>query len=141
MLAYELATGRAYFKGKTPPQIMKILGRSSTEGGFQPPLSAMTNINAGNGNYNNDNEAIVIQDKHLIDLIRSCLQVDPRYRINVNQILRHSYFKQQLRLSQNQNQSQQRPIQQQQQQQQPLQSPPQSPQQQQQPGGGGGTFW
>jgi serine/threonine protein kinase len=141
MLAYELATGRAYFKGKTPPQIMKILGRSSTEGGFQPPLSAMTNINAGNGNYNNDNEAIVIQDKHLIDLIRSCLQVDPRYRINVNQILRHSYFKQQLLLSQNQNQSQQRPIQQQQQQ--PLQSPPQSPQQQQQPGGGGGggTFW
>jgi serine/threonine protein kinase len=141
MLAYELATGRAYFKGKTPTQIMKILG----QGGFQPPLSttSATNINGGNGgisngygnsygtaNNNDEKETpILIQDKHLVDLIRSCLQIDPKYRITVNQILRHSYFKQQLR--QRQQQQQQAP-------------PPQQQQQQQQEGGsnsGGGTYW
>jgi len=81
MLAYELATGSAYFKGKTPSEIMAILG----DPGFMPPLE--------NDDMNMDPSIVSIVDEELKDLIRSCLRVDPRKRISVQTILGHSYFR------------------------------------------------
>ena len=100
MLAYELATGRAYFKGRTPVEIMNILGDAQ----FVPPLGSVQDANA-------------IQDPQLADLIRSCLELDPRKRTTARKLLQHAYFTQ-----------------------------PQQPQQGQAPYGGyqdanSGTFW
>ena len=75
MLAYELATGRAYFRGKTPSEIMDILGSPN----FVPPID--------------DNDESIITDPELRELIRACLQLDPRRRISVRNILEHSYFR------------------------------------------------
>jgi hypothetical protein len=80
MLAYELATGSAYFKGKIPSEIMAILGDPD----FLPPLE--------NNDMNMDPSAVAVVDKELRDLIRACLKVDPRQRISVGTILAHSYF-------------------------------------------------
>ena len=77
MLAYELATGRAYFRGKTPSEIMNILGSPN----FVPP------IDDGSGDES------IITDPELRELIRACLQLDPRRRISVRNILEHSYFR------------------------------------------------
>jgi len=78
MLAYELATGSAYFRGKTPSEIMGILGDPS----FVPPLEGV-------------DASLVVADPQLVDLIRACLKVDPRRRISVRNIVQHPYFQQQ----------------------------------------------
>mgnify|MGYP003339804496 CR=1 FL=1 len=74
MLAYELASGQPYFSGlfKSPTQIMKRLGDPE----FVPP-----EVDG------------VIEDSRLQNLIKSCLQIDPKRRIRVSQILRHPYFR------------------------------------------------
>jgi len=84
MLAYELATGRGYFKGKTPAEIMTILG----DPGFEPPLSS----SSSGGGGGDDASSSVVGDPALEDLIRSCLRVDPRQRISVAGILKHPYL-------------------------------------------------
>lgn len=80
MLAYELATGSAYFRGKTPTEIMDVLGDDN----FVPPLADEHEARA----------VYVVPDPLLRDLIRSCLQIDPRKRISVKNILKHPYFQQ-----------------------------------------------
>ena len=80
MLAYELATGSAYFRGKTPTEIMDILADDN----FEPPLA----------NEHNQRDLYMVPNPALRDLIRSCLQIDPRKRIPVKNILKHPYFQQ-----------------------------------------------
>eukprot|EP00533_Pseudo-nitzschia_delicatissima_P007824 CAMPEP_0116084892 /NCGR_PEP_ID=MMETSP0327-20121206/4038_1 /TAXON_ID=44447 /ORGANISM="Pseudo-nitzschia delicatissima, Strain B596" /LENGTH=650 /DNA_ID=CAMNT_0003575855 /DNA_START=272 /DNA_END=2224 /DNA_ORIENTATION=- len=79
MLAYELATGKAYFRGKTPTEIMSILGDPN----FVPPLGD-----------DEESAAYLIPDPQLRMLIQGCLKVDPRSRISVRNIVRHAYFTQ-----------------------------------------------
>jgi serine/threonine protein kinase len=69
MLLYEISTGQTYFKGKKPSDITKILR--------DPSFVADT-----------DN----IPDDKLKDLIASCLQLDPRKRPSLTQILLHPFF-------------------------------------------------
>ena len=69
MLLYEMSTGRTYFKGKNPSEITKILRDTS----FVPDTSD-------------------VPDEKLRDLIRSCLQQDPRKRPSLTQILLHPFF-------------------------------------------------
>lgn len=71
MLMLELATGRGYFDGKNPAQITKIL-RDMEEGSMD-----LSNIDC---------------DERLKDLLRRCLQKDPRKRPNTAQVLLHPYF-------------------------------------------------
>lgn len=78
MLAYELATGKAYFRGKTPTEIMEILGSPD----FVPPL----------GDRDDETASYLVQDPQLRELIRACLKIDPRSRISVRNIVRHPYF-------------------------------------------------
>ncbi len=68
MLLYELTTGKPYFDGKTPAQITMLLQYE-----FEPDLSNVT-------------------DEKLRDLIRLCLQYDPKKRPGVAQLLLHPYF-------------------------------------------------
>ena len=68
ILFYELATGRGYFDGKSPAQITKKL-----RDGVDIDLSA-------------------IEDPSFRDMVSKCLQVDPRKRQNIVQILLHPYF-------------------------------------------------
>ena len=94
MLAFELVTGSAYFRGKAPTEIMAILGSAD----FSPPLSS-------------PNDDYLVEDPLLRELIRSCLKVDPRSRISVRNILRHRYFQQsQQQQQQHQRQQQQQPF-------------------------------
>jgi len=78
MLAYELATGKAYFRGKTPTEIMEIMGSPN----FVPPL----------GDRDDESASYLVPDPHLRELIRACLKIDPRSRISVRNIVRHPYF-------------------------------------------------
>lgn len=71
MLMLELATGRGYFDGKNPSQITKIL-RDMAEGSMD-----LTTIDC---------------DERLKDLLRRCLQKDPKKRPNTAQVLLHPYF-------------------------------------------------
>jgi hypothetical protein len=70
MTLYELASGRGYFDGKNPAQITKILRDSE--------------------------DAIPLVDfdcdEQLKDLIRQCLNRDPKQRPTMGQILLHPYF-------------------------------------------------
>ncbi len=68
MMLYELTTGQPYFNNKTPAQITMSLQYE-----FEPDLSA-------------------VSDDKLRDLIRLCLQYDPRRRPGVTQLLLHPYF-------------------------------------------------
>jgi len=68
MLFYELSVGRGYFAGKTPVQITKTL-----RDGPEIDVSA-------------------VPDPQLRDLIGKCLQLDPRKRPGILQILIHPYF-------------------------------------------------
>ena len=68
MMLYELTTGRPYFDGKSPAQITMSLQYE-----FEPDLSA-------------------VSDDKLQDLIRQCLQYDPKKRPGVAQLLLHPYF-------------------------------------------------
>jgi len=90
MLAYELATGRPFFRGKTPQEIMQALA----DPGFVPPelplQPAQTTETTTQQQQQEDNSA-------LGDLIRSCLRMDPKRRIPVSKILKHRYFHPELR--------------------------------------------
>ena len=70
MMCYEMATGFGYFDNKSPIQITRALSQL---------------------------EEIVIDDDLEIDgrmrsLIESCLQVDPKKRPSISQVLVHPYF-------------------------------------------------
>jgi len=90
MLAYELATGSAYFRGKTPAEIMAVLGDPN----FVPPLSnePASATEAYDGSVSSNH---VVTDKDLRELVQACLRVDPRRRISVRNILNHPYFQKQ----------------------------------------------
>lgn len=68
MMLYELATGRGYFDGKTPLVITKLL-----EQGPEVELD-------------------LVENPQLRDLIKQCLQLNPRSRPNILQVLLHPYF-------------------------------------------------
>jgi Protein kinase domain len=68
MIFYEMSVGRGYFDGKSPVQITKIL-RSGPE----------IDIRA-------------VPDPTFRNLIGKCLQLDPRKRYNIIQVLLHPYF-------------------------------------------------
>jgi serine/threonine protein kinase len=68
MLFYELATGKGYFEGKSPVQITKILRDGP------------------------DIDLREVEDAQLRNLIGQCLQLDPRKRPSILQILLHPYF-------------------------------------------------
>jgi serine/threonine protein kinase len=70
MMFLELATGRGYFDGKNPAQITKLL-RDTEEGVRLDDIEC---------------------DDRLKDLIRRCLQKNPKKRPNMAQILLHPYF-------------------------------------------------
>jgi len=71
-LIYELATGEALFEGMNPMEITKTLPT------YQP----------GEDVFN------AIPDKKLADLVRQCMQVDPRARPSIGQIAKHPYLPQ-----------------------------------------------
>mmetsp|Transcript_15751 Transcript_15751/g.35910 ORF Transcript_15751/g.35910 Transcript_15751/m.35910 type:complete len:540 (+) Transcript_15751:1-1620(+) len=73
MLMLELSSGRGYFDGKTPAQITKQL-RDMDDATMSRDLDGFDT------------------EERLKDLIRRCLQVDPRKRPNTAQILMHPYF-------------------------------------------------
>jgi serine/threonine protein kinase len=68
MLLYEISTGTSYFAGKKPVEITKEL-RSD-------PLIVLNNV----------------PDQRLRDLIKQCLDLNPRARPNILQVLLHPYF-------------------------------------------------
>lgn len=68
IMLYELATGISPFRGKSPAKIMRSL-----EGGAAIDLSK-------------------VPDKKLQDLIEDCLEIDPKQRPSIAQILLHPYF-------------------------------------------------
>lgn len=68
MLFYELSTGKGYFDGKSPLQITKTL-----RDGPEIDVSA-------------------VPDPQMRDLIAKCLQLDPRKRPGILQVLLHPYF-------------------------------------------------
>lgn len=69
MLLYELSVGRPYFDNKTPISITKTLKNPQ----FEPDVSS-------------------VEDPKLQDLIRSCLDKDPKKRPNITQFLLHPFF-------------------------------------------------
>jgi serine/threonine protein kinase len=69
MVFYELSTGKTMFSGKSPAQITKIL---------KDPYFAI--------------DASAIPDDKLRDLVQSCLEIDPRKRPSIGQILLHPFF-------------------------------------------------
>lgn len=68
MLFYELSTGRGYFEGKSPVQITKLLRTKPTI------------------------DTRAIEDTELRNLVAKCVQVDPKKRPNILQVLLHPYF-------------------------------------------------
>jgi serine/threonine protein kinase len=68
MLFYEIATGKGFFEGQTPVQITKSL-RDGPEIDLRP-----------------------IEDPQFRNLVGKCLQLDPRKRPSILQILLHPYF-------------------------------------------------
>jgi len=68
MLMYELSTGRKYFAGLSPTEITRFLRAD-----FVPKLDG-------------------VSDGRMRDLIGQCLQVEPRKRPSVAQVLFHPYF-------------------------------------------------
>jgi Protein kinase domain len=68
MLLYEISTGKGYFDGKTPVQITKAL-RAGPE----------IDVRA-------------VPDPQLRNLVAKCLQIDPKKRPGVLQVLLHPYF-------------------------------------------------
>eukprot|EP00536_Pseudo-nitzschia_multiseries_P016793 jgi/Psemu1/263891/estExt_Genewise1Plus.C_12390007 len=87
MLAFELATGRPYFRGKTPEEIMRILGDAN----FVPPRLEDA---CGDANANSNANSNACHDELLADLMASCLRIDPRRRLSSSKLLQHRYFKQ-----------------------------------------------
>ena len=71
MLMLELSTGEGFFDGKSPAQITKWL----RDCGSGIPMDNVTNV-----------------DERLKDLLRRCLQKDPKKRPNMAQVLLHPYF-------------------------------------------------
>jgi serine/threonine protein kinase len=69
MLLYEISTGKTYFKGKNPADITKALRN--------PSFVADTSD---------------VPDDKLRDLIKSCLDRDPKQRPTLTQILLHPFF-------------------------------------------------
>lgn len=69
MLLYEMSTGKTYFKGKNPSEITKVLR--------DPNFTADTSD---------------VPDDKLRDLIRACLQQDPKKRPTLTQVLLHPFF-------------------------------------------------
>lgn len=69
MLLYELSTGKGYWDGKTPVQITKALRDG--------PEIDLTDVDI---------------DSKLKDLIGKCLNLNPRKRPNIVQVLLHPYF-------------------------------------------------
>lgn len=74
MLMLELSTGRGYFDGKGPAQITKLLRDSKED--MLPIQKQLQEIS----------------DDRLKDLLKRCLQKDPKKRPNMAQILLHPYF-------------------------------------------------
>ena len=70
MLMYELSTGEPYFVDKSPAQVTKTLADVDN---LEIDLSK-------------------VKDRRLQDMIRKCLNKDPRQRPSVNQLLLHPYF-------------------------------------------------
>jgi len=70
MLLFELATGKGYFDGKSPVQITRALNADDIE------------IDISDADI----------DPKLRDLIKSCLQVNPKSRPSIVQVLLHPYF-------------------------------------------------
>ena len=70
MLMYELSTGEPYFVDKSPAQVTKTLADVDN---LEIDLSK-------------------VRDRRLQDMIRKCLNKDPRQRPSVNQLLLHPYF-------------------------------------------------
>jgi serine/threonine protein kinase len=68
MLYYEISTGKGYFDGKTPVQITKALRDGP------------------------DIDVRAIPDPAFRNLVGKCLQLDPKKRWNILQILLHPYF-------------------------------------------------
>jgi serine/threonine protein kinase len=68
MLLFEMATGQGYFDGQTPVQITKTLRDG--------PTIDLTEV----------------EDGQMRNLISSCLQLDPKKRPGILQILLHPYF-------------------------------------------------
>jgi len=71
MLMLELSTGEGFFDGNSPPQITRWLRDCD----YGIPLDGVNNI-----------------DDRLKDLLRRCLQKDPKKRPNMAQVLLHPYF-------------------------------------------------
>ena len=69
MLLYELSTGRGYWEGKTPVQITKALRAE--------PEIVLDDVDI---------------DNKLRDLIKKCLDLNPKKRPNIVQVLLHPYF-------------------------------------------------
>jgi len=67
MLMYEMSTGRGFFDGKSPTQVVKMLCD------FEPNLDK-------------------VPDPEVVDLIGKCLHLDPTKRPSVAKILKHPYF-------------------------------------------------
>lgn len=69
MMAHELATGKGHFDGVSPSLIVQRIAKEEV-----PTLDET-------------------QDERLADLIKKCLEVDPRKRPNAKALLRHPYFR------------------------------------------------
>jgi len=69
MVFFEISVGRTMFSGRSPAQITKIL----KDPNFKADTSA-------------------IPDEKLRDLVNSCLQIDPKKRPSLSQILLHPFF-------------------------------------------------
>ena len=70
MLYYELATGKGYFDNRSPVQITKLLRDTDSL------KIDLTNV----------------EDRRFRNLIAKCLQVDPRKRPSILEVLLHPYF-------------------------------------------------
>ena len=69
ILLYELAVGRSIYGNRSDNEIARLL----RQGSFEPDVNA-------------------VEDDRLRDLIEQCLQLDPKKRPEITQILLHPYF-------------------------------------------------
>jgi serine/threonine protein kinase len=70
MMFYEIGAGRGYFDGKTPIQITRELAQ----------MEKM------------EIDSDIDMDGRFRSLVKSCLQVDPKKRPSIAQVLLHPYF-------------------------------------------------